>query len=107
MSYFSSQNQLSEVAQKAFADISAHIERFQPTYSRWYAGIATDPRQRLFSDHNVSEADGVWIYRDAGSESGARDVERRLLINGCQGGTGGGIMPKSVYAYLITQATRE
>jgi hypothetical protein len=89
------------------ADISAYIQNHQPQYSQWYAGIATDPRQRLFSDHNTSEKGGTWIYRDAGSENGAREVEKRLLQKGCKGGAGGGVSPQYVYAYLITNNTRE
>lgn len=101
------QNQLSSAAQKALADITTYIQNYQPSYSRWYAGIATDPRQRLFSDHNVSENGGAWVYSGAGSENGAREVEKRLLQKGCKGGTGGGVSPQYAYAYLITSYTRE
>lgn len=101
------QNQLSPTAQAALADITTHIQTRHPHCSSWYAGIATDPRQRLFSDHNVAEKGGIWIYRDAGSEAGAREAEKRLLQKGCKGGPGGGASPRYVYAYLITNYTRE
>ena len=107
MLFYDSQTQLSPTAQSALADITTHIQKCQSVCSRWYAGIATDPRQRLFTDHNVSEHGGTWIFRNAGSESGAREVEKRLLRKGCKGGCGGGKNPQSVYAYIITNATRE
>lgn len=105
--FFGYQAQLSPTAQKALADITTYIQNHHPSYSQWYAGIATDPRQRLFSDHNVSENGGTWIYSGAGSENEAREVEKRLLQKGCKGGTGGGVSPQHVYAYRITNSTRE
>ncbi len=76
--------------------------------SRWYVGIATNPRERLFNQHNVSEANGRWIYRNAGTEQNARDTEAYLLRNySFKGGPGGGTWPRSVYAYEITSSTIE
>lgn len=101
------QSALSPKAQSAMADIVTHIQNRQPDYKRWYAGISATPRKRLFTDHNVSEQAGIWIIRDAGSESGAREVERRLHTKGCKGSGGGGDAPQFVYAYLITNSTKE
>jgi len=76
--------------------------------SSWYVGIATDARNRLFNDHNVSEKEGSWIYRNANSERDARDTEKHLLDNyNYKGGTGGGDKPTYVYAYKITNTTVE
>ena len=76
--------------------------------SRWYLGIATNPRDRLFNQHNVSETNGRWIYRDAGTEQNARDTEAYLLRHySFKGGVGGGSRPCSVYAYEITSSTVE
>jgi hypothetical protein len=107
MLLLSNQNQLSAKAQKALLDIISHIQKHQPSYPHWYAGIATDPCQRLFSDHNVSKNERTWIFRNADSENGARTVEKQLLQRGCKGGTGGGATPHYVYAYIITSYTRE
>ena len=49
--------------------------------SSWYVGIATDPRTRLFNDHNVSESNAAWIFRTANSEADARATESYLLRN--------------------------
>ena len=76
--------------------------------SAWYVGIATDPKTRLFRNHNVDEKHGRWIFYYAGSEADARDTERCLLERyGFRGGTGGGENPRFVYAYKITAATRQ
>lgn len=76
--------------------------------SRWYVGIATYPRDRLFHDHNVNERTGERIYLDAVSEQNARDTEKYLLDNyPFRGGTGGGSNPRYIYAYKITPTTVE
>lgn len=77
-------------------------------YPGWYVGIASDPRSRLFSDHNVVERGGLWIYEDAGSESIAREVETHFLNLGADGGSGGGDGSSHyVYAYRKTSTTNE
>lgn len=74
----------------------------------WYVGIATDVKTRLFTDHKVDEANGVWIYRKASSETEARDTEKELLEQkNFKGGPGGGDHPLYVYAYKITKTTFE
>lgn len=78
------------------------------TKSDWYVGIATNAEERLFQDHNVDKENGRWIYRDAQSETDARDTEQHLLNNySFKGGAGGGIRPHYVYAYKITRTTKE
>jgi hypothetical protein len=90
-------------------DIKEHIRACGAQYwSEWYVGIAADARERLFTDHNVSEKGDSWIYRQAISEQAARDAEAELLDLGCKGGTGGGDENTDfVYAYKITQKTKE
>lgn len=85
-------------------EILAHIG--SDNMSGWYIGIATNPRNRLFSGHNVSEQYGSYIARDAGGEQHARDTENYLLQSTrCKGGCGGGDCPRYVYAYKITSTT--
>jgi len=89
-------------------EIDAHIRREGGGYSQWYCGIASDPKNRLFNDHNVSEKNGWWIFRDAGSDDAARRVEDYFFRKGCKGGPGGGYNgTRFVYAYRITSTTRE
>ncbi|MBR1916139.1 MAG: hypothetical protein IJ830_06875 [Alphaproteobacteria bacterium] len=74
----------------------------------WYVGIATHPRERLFKDHCVDEQHGRWIYRDAITETDARDTEEHLLkIFKFRGDVGGGNYPTYVYAYKITSYTKQ
>lgn len=93
---------------RVISEIDEHIRKCGGGYSAWYCGIASNPRDRLFSDHNVSEKNDAWIFRDCGSDSEARNVEQYFLRKGCKGGDGGGDwQTKYVYAYKITSQTRE
>jgi len=77
-------------------------------YSGWYAGIAANPREALFTRHGVREQGGSWIYRLATSETVARSAEKTLHAAGFKGGgSGGDEKTKSVYAYKITGSTSE
>lgn len=75
----------------------------------WYIGIATDPRQRLFKDHNVNENTDAWIYKKATTCEIARDAEIELIEElKTKGDCGGGSNTTVyVYAYRITPSTRE
>ncbi len=87
-------------------EIDGLIHKGGGSYSTWYVGVATDPRDRLFAGHNVNEQGGGWIYREAGSESSARDIESVFLKKGCKGGpVGGDFQPRYVYAYKMTRTT--
>ena len=90
-------------------DIKAHIQKCGGSYSDWYIGIASDPKQRLFNDHNVDEKNGAWIYQEAESSSAAREVEEYFVNTlGTDGGSGGGdYSTKHVYAYKKTSSTNE
>lgn len=71
------------------------------SWSRWYVGIATNAKDRLFSDHNVSEKSGAWAFSKADTSAIARDVEQEFVDQGLDGGVGGGGAPtKTVYVYL-------
>ena len=90
-------------------EIIAHVNSCGKPWSSWYVGIASDPGARLFTDHKVSTQNGAWIYRDAGSEDGARKIEKYLLDTySAKGDTGGGDSTTTwVYAYYITSTTVE
>jgi hypothetical protein len=78
-------------------------------YRAWYVGVASDPRERLFNDHNVQEQTDFWIYsKHLGSDMAARKIERHFLSKGCNGAAGGGDTASChVYAYKINTHTRE
>lgn len=94
--------------QKAKAEIDAYIRKNGGVYSAWYAGIAADPEQRLFTDHNVDKQRDQWIHINCGTDTAARNVENYFLAKGCKGGGGGGDhTTRFAYAYKITSSTRE
>ena len=59
---------MAKTSSEIVADIKTHSGS---PYSSWYAGIASDPKDRLFNDHKVSEKNGSWIFRTA-----ANNVDR-------------------------------
>ena len=88
-------------------EINVHINKSLP-YSSWYVGIAKDVQDRLFNDHNVSQTNAYWIYRECENDIVARDIEKCFLRLGCKGGDGGGNQEsRFVYAYKITSTTIE
>ncbi len=94
------------LAQQAYDDIVAHIKKQGGTAKDWYAGIAADIEERLFSEHNVSRENAWWIHRACTTNTAARNVEKALLDYGCDGGEGGGDeSTDKVYAYLKTSTT--
>lgn len=95
-------------AQQIYDGLLKYIDGFKNPKSSWYAGIASSPKDRLFSDHNVDEKKGQWAYDICESSEDARDVEEALLKLGCKGGGGGGDhTTKACYVYLITPSTRQ
>ena len=88
---------------QVIAEIDAYMQKFNYTNSNWYVGIAADPRDRLFNDHNVDEENGIWIYREALSTYDAREIERAYLATGHDGGPGGGD-DNSVFVYAFVKA---
>jgi hypothetical protein len=93
---------------QAIRDIEAYIQQNGGNYPAWYCGIATNPEQRLFNDHNVNKNADAWIYRDCETDTAARNAENYFLAKGCKGDSGGGdASTRFVYAYKITTHTRE
>jgi hypothetical protein len=100
---------MAEDAATIKSDIVDYIDKNGGNYSGWYVGIAQDPRNRLFKDHNVDEIKGGWIYRNAGSKSTAERIEKyfveELRTKGKPGG--GSDDTTSVYAYKIEAYTNQ
>ena len=94
--------------EKTISEVVNYISSRGGSYSDWYAGIASDPKDRLFNDHRVDEKADCWIFRDCGSDGVARNVERHFLAKRCQGGDGGGdYQTKYFYAYKVKPHTHE
>ena len=90
-------------SQNSKKDIIRDITEFMISrggyYYQWCAGITSEPQKRLFVDHNLEREQDVWIVRDCGSETTAREVEGHFLESGCQESSRAG-EPSSTYVYL-------
>jgi len=53
----------------------------------------------------VSEKSGIWIYKDAGREIAARDIEAIFLKKGCKGGTVKKDSSRFVYVYKMIRTS--
>jgi hypothetical protein len=94
--------------QQIAQEIASHVAACGGAYPGWYIGIAADPQQRLFGDHGVHRVNDSWITRPCASSNDARVIEQYFLGLGMKGGPGGGDHSTShIYAYAITQTTRE
>jgi hypothetical protein len=94
-------------AQQIIAHIDGYMQKFPNNKNpQWYVGIASDVRQRLFSDHRVSEQLDRWAYISADTSGIARSVETTYHNAGCDGGPGGGDNTTIVvYTYLKSGRT--
>ena len=93
--------------QTAYDEIVAHIRKEGSGAGHWYAGIASDWKDRL-QDHGVdTETENHWyIARECEDDESARSVEEALIEYVCDGGGGGGSKSTTwVYAYRKTAST--
>ena len=91
---------------KIIQEIKDYVRKCGGSSSSWYIGIAEDPENRLFNEHNVSKGNGNWIYQPTSSSATARGIERYFLDLGMDGGSGGGdYLSKTVYSYKKTYST--
>ncbi|HRX63486.1 MAG TPA: hypothetical protein P5060_00050 [Candidatus Absconditabacterales bacterium] len=96
--------------QQAYDFIKSYMGKFQTYFKDWYVGIASNPEERLFQQHNVDRQNGNWCCTEAlFTTDDARAVEKYFIDqHGTKGGTGGGDhTTKFVYAYFITSNTVE
>jgi hypothetical protein len=75
--------------------------------SHWYVGIASDPEDRLFNEHNVNKESKTWAYMNAGRYEVACKLAQFIIeqhqTRGCSG-----VDDQSatfVYVYAITDDT--
>ena len=87
--------------QEIISDLDAHIKDSGGGYPAWYVGIASDARDRLFSDHKVKEEGDSWIFRQASFSAVAREIQDYFVNTlGTGGGAGRGVVfTDMVYAY--------
>ena len=60
-------------------EMIAHIKEFGASFSEWYVGIASDPKQSLFEKHGVDKKSDIWIYKQALTFNACQTVQRYFL----------------------------
>ena len=93
-----------QTAEDVYNEIVAHIDKQGDAYSSWYCGIASDWEDRLLNEHKVPRGKYWRIARQCYNSEAARDVEKALLMLGCDGAPGGGD-ENSVYVYAYLKGT--
>ena len=68
-------------------------------YSDYYVGITKSTENRLFGDHQVPKKGHCYIFREAFTDTDAREVEKHFIDKGMKGGGGGGD-EESIYVYV-------
>lgn len=97
---------INQYAEDIIKKIGSEIQRVGLPHSRWYVGIAENPKERVFGAHSVSEELDIFFICKANSAEEARIAENELLKKGCDGGSGGGNQDSIwVYAYLKSNRT--
>jgi len=96
----------SQTAKEVYEEIVALMNKQGGGYSNWYCGITSDWEDRLFNEHQVSRQNSWWVALQCYDNESARNVEKALLEQGCDGGVGGGDETTVyVYAYLKSAVT--
>ena len=81
-------------------------EQNAPNYA-FYAGITTDPTQRLFDEYQLPHNQPHRVVRCENHQE-ARELEKQLHKSGCDGGPGGeDNSSEYVYVYLTSPQTRQ
>ncbi len=95
---------------RIISDFKNYIGSYLTSWTNWYVGIASSPETRLFTDHSVDRQSDKWVYSmPCINADSARKVEEYLIKTfNAKGDVGGGDNDtKYVYAYLITNHSRE
>lgn len=88
----------------------AYIKEFDPTFSNWYVGLADQPKQALFEQHGVRDAEDPWLYKQLLTHRAARTVSQYFIEHLK---TAGELPPEQsenvdcVYLYKISAHTRQ
>lgn len=60
-------------------EMLGYIKEFDPDFGAWYVGIASDPKQKLQTDHGVDLEKDIWLYKQAVSFTACKTVQRYFL----------------------------
>ena len=94
--------------QKIMCEVALHMSKSGGNYQDWYAGVAADPKARLFNDHGIKENGDEWICRQCVNAASARAIERYFIKKGCKGSpVDEEQSTQFFYAYKIEPHTRQ
>lgn len=87
-----------QIAQKIIRHIETHGEEFD----RWYVGITSDVKLRMFITHNIGDSE-VSTYENVKTQQATEEIVKYIVAHyKTQGGFGGGDGSATyVYAYKI------
>jgi hypothetical protein len=90
-------------------EIEDYVANFGGNFPDWYVGIASNPKNRLFQDHNVNVENDSWIHKLARSLNDVRAIEDHFhnVRHADGAGRGGDNTTVYIYAYRKTKNTRE
>ncbi len=94
--------------QQIMNEVMVHMGKYSVKYQDWYAGIAADPKEKLFNGHGVKESGDAWIFRRCVNNNAAREIERHFVKKGCKGGSVDEEKETLFfYAYMMQPHTRQ
>ena len=91
-------------AQEAYNQIDDYISGQGGTRRRWYSGVTSDWKNRLFVEHKVPPDHHWYIACKCASEKEARAVQVALVGSGCDGGSEE-LNSEGVYAYAYLKSS--
>ncbi|MGD9714867.1 MAG: hypothetical protein AB7V46_22830, partial [Thermomicrobiales bacterium] len=60
-------------------EIYSYIKEFDSDFSKWYIGIASDPKAEMQQKHGVDLEKDIWLYKQAVSFPACRTIQRHFL----------------------------
>lgn len=91
-------------------DINAYMRKYGGAWSDWYVGITTNENieNQLFTQHQVKEEGGCWIYRTVTSNKIAKTALDYYKKHGARVGEhGSGPTAVKIYAFKLAAAPKK
>lgn len=60
-------------------DIYSYIKELESEFEDWYIGISSNPKTKMQAEHNVNEAEDIWLYRQALSLRACQTIQRHFV----------------------------
>ena len=56
-----------------------YIKEFDANFSSWYVGVASDPKQKMQTDHGVDLEHDIWLHKQAVSFTACKTIQRYFV----------------------------